>query len=531
MVPHRIKLKASVVAGLYLIPIVFLLGVGLYHLADAGWSMYTYWPMVACWMAAYLLGWYWTKKSKVKLPEGPPPPGYWTERDKAAWKVVEDHAMLSDGLTVEELTEVNHYSMSGQQLALKVAKIYHSDATNPVGRLTVPEILACGELVSKDLALLVEKYIPGSHLMTVNDYRRLHSYADRATTWYPRLRYIYWAISAVIDPVKTGMQIAATQAGLNPAFKGLQQNVVLWFYTTAVKEFGRYLIELHSGRLKVGAKRYQELMAKHAVPPTDFVPPTTGEGPTAPSTTMPDEPGLPVTVAVVGPVKAGKSSLVNALLGEQKAATDVLPLTAGIMKYSLRQAGLPEFTLLDTVGFGQAGATEADIQAAYTAALDADVLILVVPARSAARKPETEFVTKLRAKLAATPNLKMPPLIVALSHCDLLTPASEWAPPYDWRKGSRTKESTMRDAVAAATEQFGDGVQGFIPVCTATGKVMGVNEDLMPTVAAFLGEARGVGLLRALHLEASAEKAMRVLRQVVNAGGQVLRAFWESSNK
>ena len=74
-------------------------------------------------------------------------------------------------------------------------------------------------------------------------------------------------------------------------------------------------------------------------------------------------------------------------------------------------------------------------------------------------------------------------------------------------------------------------MQGFIPICTAPGKPMGVADELMPTVAAFLGEARGVGLLRALHLEASAEKAKRVLKQIVNAGSQVLRAFWESSIK
>jgi len=523
---RRIKLKAALVAGLYLVPVLFLVGVGLYHLAVEGWAVYTYWPMVACWVGAFLLGWYWTRKPKQKPANEVPTPDYWTDRDKDAWKIVEAHTTTADGLSIDELTEIDHYSQSAQQLALKVAQFYHPGSSNPVGRLTLPEILACGELVSHDLAILVEKYVPGSHLLTVNDYRRMRTATDMATTWYPRLRYLYWAVSAVIDPIRTGMQVAATQAGLNPAFKGLQMNVVLWFYTTAVKEFGRYLIELHSGRLKVGAKRYLELMARHAAPPTDFVPPVTGEEPKAPEEVAP-----PVTIAVVGPVKAGKSSLVNALLGEQRAATDVLPLTATITKYSLRQQGLPEFTLLDSVGFGQGGATEAEIQSAYTAACEADVIILTVPARSAARKPEMEFMAKLRARLAATPNLKMPPVIVALSHCDLLTPASEWAPPYDWRKGTRTKESTMREAVTAAGEQFGSNVQGYIPICTAPGKAMGVADDLMPTVAAFLGEARGVGLLRALHLEASAEKAKRVLKQVVNAGSQILRAFWESSVK
>ena len=50
-----------------------------------------------------------------------------------------------------------------------------------------------------------------------------------------------------------------------------------------------------------------------------------------------------VTVAVVGPVKAGKSSLINAVLGDQKAAVDVVPLTASSTRYDLNQAGLEFF--------------------------------------------------------------------------------------------------------------------------------------------------------------------------------------------
>jgi predicted GTPase len=236
-------------------------------------------------------------------------------------------------------------------------------------------------------------------------------------------------------------------------------------------------------------------------------------------------------MAVVGPVKAGKSSLVNALLGEAKAGTDVLPLTPGVTKYTLRQPGLPTFTLLDTAGFGLNGPTDADVKAAVAAAQSADVMLLVVPARSAARKPESDFLDRVRSALAATPNLKMPPTLLVLSHVDLLTPAAEWAPPYDWRAGTRPKEATMRDAVAAAQEQFGGRVLGVVPVCTAAGKETGVKDELLPAVAAQLGEARGVGLLRALHVEASADKARRVIRQVASAGGQLLRILWDNANK
>ena len=150
-----------------------------------------------------------------------------------------------------------------------MARVYKPNAADPFGHLTLPEILACGELVAHDLTTLVNKYVPGSHLLSVSDLKRIRNTVDQAAEWYPRLRNVYWVASAIFNPVKTGMQVAATKAGLAPAFAGFQQNMMLWFYTAYLKELGRYLIELNSGRLKVGAKRYLELMALHKEPPTD----------------------------------------------------------------------------------------------------------------------------------------------------------------------------------------------------------------------------------------------------------------------
>jgi GTP-binding protein EngB required for normal cell division len=316
--------------------------------------------------------------------------------------------------------------------------------------------------------------------------------------------------------------------------------MLLWFYTAYLKELGRYLIELNSGRLKVGARRYLELMEQHQAPPVASGEGEQGRGgegeteprsPEAPPSAEAAPAALPVTLAVVGPVKAGKSSLVNALLGEQKAGTDVLPLTPGVTQYTLRQPGQPTFTLLDTAGFGNDGASEADVKAAVEAARDADLLLLVVPARSAARRPESEFLDRVRAALAARPNLKMPTVLLVLSQIDKLSPIMEWAPPYDWRGGTRPKEAQIREAIEAAGEQFAGRVANAVPVCGAPGKEFGVRDDLLPTVAGYLGEARGVGLLRALHVEATAAQTRRVMNQVLNAGGQLLKAWWETTKK
>jgi len=290
--PRYLRLKAAVLAVLALAPVVFLVGVGTYHLWKTGDSFTAYWPMVACWLAAYGLGWYWTKRSKPKpadgfTADGEPIPHYWTDRDREAWRLVEQHLAATTTVTAEQFGDLNRYATDAEALALKVARVYRPTAADPFGHLTVPEILACGELVAHDLTKLVDSYVPGSHLLTVQDWKRLRKGIDAATEWYPKLRNVYWVASAIFDPLRTGMQVAAVKAGLAPAFEGFQQNLMLWFHTAYVKELGRYLIELNSGRLKVGAKRYLELMALHRVPDAAETPATASGGRQPPEKSVP----------------------------------------------------------------------------------------------------------------------------------------------------------------------------------------------------------------------------------------------------
>jgi hypothetical protein len=535
--PRPVRVRIAVVAALFLTPLLALSACGIlylrYHLR-LPWYVYLP-PIWACMMAGYWLARRWTR-SPVKAPtDAEPPPDYWTDRDRAAWAAVEEHIATRPPPTVDDFGDLEKGAKAAEEMAMVVARIYHPTARDPFGHLTLPELLACGELVSQDMAKLVADYVPGSHLFSVNDLKRVRTAVDRAATWYPRLRNAYWLAQAVIAPWQTAAQVVTTKAGFAPAFAGIEQNVVTWFQAAQARQLGRYLIELNSGRLRVGAARYRELMKLHLEPP---VGPAEARRPRAshpregtevpPGTPSPHEDGspgtLPITVALVGPVKAGKSSLVNAILGEERAATDVLPLTPGAVRYTLDKPGQPRLSVMDTAGFGNDGASEADVRAAAEAAGEADVLLVVVPARSAARKPESDFLDRVIATVQAQPHLRMPPTVCVLSHVDLLTPAREWAPPYDWRHGGRPKEASIKDAVSAAVDTFGGRVVDVLPVCTAPGKEFG-RDELLARVSGFLGEARGVAFLRALHAEAAADRYRRVAGQVLNVGAAALKAF------
>jgi hypothetical protein len=99
----------------------------------------------------------------------------------------------------------------------------------------------------------------------------------------------------------------------------------------------------------------------------------------------------------------------------------------------------------------------------------------------------------------------------------------DWSPPYDYLQPERAKERSTHDAVEAAREQFGDLLAEIAPVCTAEGRVFGVQEWLVPLIVAKLGEARGVALLRCLHAEIDTRKVRRVFEQIYAAGKELYR--------
>jgi predicted GTPase len=238
-----------------------------------------------------------------------------------------------------------------------------------------------------------------------------------------------------------------------------------------------------------------------------------------------------VTITVMGQVKAGKSSLINALLGEQRARTDVVPATAEITRYELQTEGIPtRFVLLDTVGYGHMGPKEDQLQATQTAAQQSDLLLLVLHARNPARQADLGMLQGLERWFAARPHLKLPPILGVLTHVDLLSPAMEWAPPYDWQHPRRPKEEQIQQALTTVQEQMSAYLAGCAPVCTAPGKNYGVEEWLLPAVVELLDEVHAVALLRCLRAEADTDKVRKVFRQLLAVGTELVKHVWKGKH-
>jgi predicted GTPase len=513
-----ITLGALVVA-----PALALIAAGSWYFWTENLWPYVWWPFAACLGIAYFLGWHWQRQTRLLPPVEFAPQMHWTERDQQAWRLVEERAKAAKSIPVDRFTKLPFYVEVAQSMAEELARFYRPSATDPVESLTIPEILAVTELAAHDLSEMVDKYLPGGHLLTVGNWRR----ASQIPDWYNKASNVWWAISALFSPVNTAIRYTASQLGMSRPFQLLQANVLAWFYTAYIQRVGTYLIDLDSGRLRVGAKRYRELMEQAKRTESDT-------RPTAPREPLPGDPVMAaesppfpqaITLVVLGQVKAGKSSLINALLGERRAATDVLPTTNTITQYRLRSPILgEELVLLDTVGYGHDGPKADQLAATHDALQQADLALLVMHARDPARQPDLIQLKELREWFGAHPHLKKPRVLGVVTHIDLLPPLMDWSPPYQWLEPQRPKEKSIGQALHVVREQLGEYLVGVLPVCAAPGRVFGIQEALLPQIVEQLDEARGVGLLRCLFAEADAHRIRKVFDQALQAGRQLVRA-------
>jgi predicted GTPase len=501
------RLRIAVVLLLLAVPVAILCSLGGYFAWRQGWGIWLWWPLTGCLALAYFLAWRWQRSLRLIGRPDYEVPLFWTERDREAWKLVEAYANRAAQAARSRLGELATYPQTAQELAEEITRFYHPGAADPIGTLTIPEILAVIELASHDLGGLVDQYLPAGHLLTVNNWRQARQAADL----YSKASNLYWLVAALFSPVETGLKFAASRMGLTESFRRLQDDLLLWFFTAYIHRVGAYLIDLNSGRLRVGASRYRELVRAQTG--------ESGEGNN--QAEVKAAPGVAITV--MGQVKAGKSSLINVLLGEQRARTDVLPATNEQTRYELRPPDLEtSLFVIDTVGYGHDGPKADQIAATALTARESDLLLLVLHARNPARQADLEMLRGLERWFIDRPERKMPKILAVLTHIDLLSPALEWQPPYNWKEPKRAKDTQIQQAINAVREQFGDRLACAVPACTDPNKTYGVEEWVLPALLALLDEARAVALLRCLRSEAGAEKIQKVMRQLFAAGSQLL---------
>jgi uncharacterized protein len=366
------------------------------------------------------------------------------------------------------------------------------------------------EETARDLADLTRD-VPLAHKITIGDAVRGYQFQQRLRPAYDTYRLLY----PLFNWHNALFQLFVTDRLFDTAKQTLAQWLLKWY----VDRVGYHAIELYSGRLpltrRVDGGGY---FAGFAQTEQD-------NHPHQPA------PAGPLRVLILGQVKAGKSSLTNALFGEQRAMTDVLPATAQLTSYPLERPELgATLVISDMGGYEDPSVPRERLEEAFTEALQSDLILLVVSAVNVAREPDRRLLTQLREHFTTRPELRPPPVVVVLTHIDLLRPPREWAPPYNVAKPDSQKAHSVRGAINAVASDVSLPAECIVPVCLLPERLYNVDEALVPLLIEVLPDAKRTLLVRSLknlreqeQWEVLGRQARATGRFLLQFGGEVLK--------
>ncbi|WP_315851242.1 GTPase family protein [Planctomicrobium piriforme] len=497
---------------LILLPLLAYLGLGAYALWQTGLFAWTFWIVPVFWLITWIVAVAWPpERRQIQIDQ--PHPEHFTPRDEEAMAIVRRYQEQIDVLSPLQLTDPQFYFQQTLHLSRDIAAFYHPHANDPISSLTVPEVLAATRLAVDDMERWMLDSVPGSRLVTIRQWQWL----QHAPKWAKRLQNTAWAVSVLVNPVNV-LKYFTSEVTVGPVSQELQTEFLAAVYLRFVRQVGFYLVEMNSGRLRGGADLYRRTFGS---------PEQQAYTPQAARPSLEPE---PVTVALIGQVKAGKSSLVNALVGERVAKSDVLPETRQVNRYRLT---VPEtdvvLTLLDTPGYADAGATKQQLDEVKQAARESDMLLLVLDAHSPARSADRAVMDELQKWRTAHPELRPGPIVICLTHIDLLSPMMEWSPPYDWRNPRSRKERSIHDAVEHVRGLFSDVSSEVVPVCSdiERGRTARIIEELLPALLGVLTEGQMAAVLRTYHRELDRGRFQTLLSQLQSSGKFLLQMWLE----
>lgn len=492
---------------LWTLPVLVYGVFGLVAMYRIGWLHWIAWSLPALWLMAWLAGKLW-RPAKVGNQQlgGRPirPPAYWTPQDSAAIAVVEEFRRSIDPLDSSSIVDGERYLRDARELGSALARHYHAaggqDLLNP---LTMIELLSVMHLAVEDLEEWMLKNVPGSDIATLGQIGQLPRVVSALKTTQ-KLAYLG---SVVLNPAKLlayPLWLKSGQVGVE-----LQNELLRGFYQRYLRQLGFYMIEMYSGRLKGGSRAYRaqfgqlSAMAHAAGGDADI---------------LKRQNDVSTTIAVMGQVKAGKSSLINALVKLPVAKVGVLPETRQVSRY---EYSIPMsdkvLALLDTPGYSEADVSRQQLREIQTAGLDADIILLVMAANVGAREADVKVAKELAQHYQKNPRLRPPVLIAVMTHIDLLRPVGEWQPPYDWRHPTGPKEESISAAVSYVKELFGDSIADFACVCLGQERVnsSSVADEIVPLLTEHLDQAHATAVLKAFYDQLSRDRLAKLLRQLV----------------
>ena len=134
----------------------------------------------------------------------------------------------------------------------------------------------------------------------------------------------------------------------------------------------------------------------------------------------------------------------------------------------------------------------------------------------------------IRAFFASRPDRRQPPILLVVTHVDLLRPFSEWAPPYDIANPTAEKAKSIRAALEQISGDLGLPLDRIVPVSLDERWPAYNIAVVWALIMATLPEAMRAQLVRRLRGSGSGWSWRKLLSQAVGAGRVAARALSKS---
>ncbi len=422
----------------------------------------------------------------------------WGLREKEAWRLVEQ---IGDETEPFSFTEAEPIRKVLEHTVDAVAKHFHPGTSRARLRFSLPEALLLAERLSRKLRVAILTYVPGAREIHFSDVAWAKEVYDSYSASAKRVYSSGDIASRLVRLFRNPEGASLAEIGrllVGPVGGFLSHRVRAEFTILLIREIGRAAIDVYSGRLRLADDELQiAARAENEAAKEDLA--------------------GPIRILLAGQVNAGKSSLLNAMAEQVQRTAGATPTRDYPAELMLKLAGRPEVILVDTPGIGNEPAT---LRTLADQTKRADLILWVVSATQPARTLDVQALQEMRNACSKDPDRRMPSVLCAVTHIDELTPALEWAPPYDLMQADRPKAFRIREAVEHISDVLGIGCDQIVPVCVREVDAAYNIDLLWSLVATNLGEAR-IAKLSRLQQDKGGFSTARLLSQMA-AGGRWL---------
>lgn len=415
------------------------------------------------------------------------PPPHWTARDRAVQQLALPR--------VEQLLAANPGWKSMPDNALAVARFVaaqYDDGRYAEWAFTPVQLLSISEQLSRRYRGVLREYVPGAEHLRISHFLWLE---DKAGKLQPAVK-LFNVYRKVRMLTPEGLMAELRAQLFDQTFGSMNDDLQAKFKHRVLLEVVQIAVDLYGGHFRFADEELAHSEVKRRDDDRQAAPPE------------------PVRIVLLGQVGAGKSSVVNALLGGMRAEVSALPATDRGQVYECEVEGTPVLRLVDLPGLNGDPATE---QRLFEEITRSDLVLWVLRANQPARRLDQEFGERLKGWLADERNRQIEPpvLIGVLNQVDRLGNQRPWQAPQSLDEDS-TAAATLREAIAYNAALL--GLEDILPLAVGPDQPHYNLQALRERLAERYDQALNVQLNRRRR-EASGVSLPREFKRMKRASG------------